>query len=284
MNQDTIKSAVEAALIADCYLLGSHWIYDADALKNLSINWDELNAPCATWHEGKGKGDFTHYGDHAKWLETSVKDNGCFNLDAYRSLWLKNMKTYKGYIDGATKETLEMLEKDATLTQGSHSHDLSIVGSIAPLLYVSNTKADFLASVANFVAFTHNDARVLNVANLFASILYDVANGSSIKDAMNTVEVDASLKSAFDAGVASCDQDTVESIQAFGAGCPVDGGFEGTVHLLSHYDNFKDAMVANAKAGGDSASRGMVVGMIMGAVHYDVPTSWRDGTKGLLSL
>ena len=281
MNQDHIKNAVETALIADSYLLGSHWVYDAEELKNLPIDWNELNAPCAMWHKGKEKGDFTHYGDHAKWLETYVKTNNCFDVAGYRELWLKNMQTYSGYVDGATRETKEILEKDAGATLGALSHDLSIVGSIAPLLYVSETKEAFLENVNAFVAFTHNDTMVLKVARLFASLLYEVANGTTIAKALDKVEVDASLQTAFNAALASRGKSTFETIQDFGPGCPVDGGFEGTIHLLVSYDNFKDAMVANAKAGGDSASRGMIVGMLMGAANYEVPLSWRDKTKGV---
>ena len=281
MNKSNIKNAVEAALIADSYLLGAHWIYDADKLKKLDIDWTALSAPKAPWHEGKGEGDFTHYGDHAKWLERCVQENNCFDLASYRSLWLENMKSYKGYVDGATRETLEILQNDLTATKGAHSHDLSIVGSIAPLLYVSKSKEEFLSHVATFIAFTHNDETVLRVAKLFASVLYDVAEGSSISDALSCVEVDKSLKTAFDAAVASRGKESVECIQTFGPGCPVDGGFEGTVHLLISYDDFKEAMIANAKAGVDSASRGMIVGMIMGAANYDVPLSWTEGTKGL---
>ena len=61
----------------------------------------------------------------------------------------------------------------------------------------------------------------------------------------------------------------------------MDGGFEGTIHLLVSYDNFKDVMIANAKAGGDSAARGMIVGMLMGAANYEIPSLWKEEIKRL---
>ena len=63
----------------------------------------------------------------------------------------------------------------------------------------------------------------------------------------------------------SKNSDTINSIRAFGPACGIDGGFAGVIHLLSLEDDFKTVMQKNAKAGGDSSARGMVVAMILGA-------------------
>ena len=281
MNKDIINKAIEGSLVADAYALGAHWIYDEVQLKDLDVNWDELNAPQAMWHKGKEKGDFTHYGDHTKWLLQFVQDNNHFNLQNYGGLWLDNMQDYKGYVDGSSRETLEALNADPQTNTGSSSHDLSIIGRIAPLLLVSSSKAEFLSQVHDFVAFTHNCPLVLKAAEFFASVLYDVSQGKDISTALSAQTIDAELQSAFDAAMASKAQETVSTIRNFGPACGVEGGFEGAIHLLCSYDSFKEAMVANAKAGGDNAARAMIVGMIMGAAGCDVPSSWKECTKGL---
>jgi len=281
MNKNTINHAIQAAFVADAYCLGSHWVYDEPQLKSLDIDWNELNAPQAMWHKGKNKGDFTHYGDHGKWLYEFIQKNGHFDITMYGGFWLDNMQEYKGYIDGSSRETMEALTQDPKTDKGSTSHDLSIVGRIAPLLLISNSKEEFLKYVETFVAFTHNSTIVLKAAALFASILYDVAEGKSIDKALHDVDVDPDLKSAFDAGMNSKGQDTFSTIRNFGPACGVEGGFEGVLHLLVSYDDFKEAMVANAKAGGDTSARAMIVAMIMGAAGKSIPSSWIEGTKGL---
>ena len=281
MNKNTINHAIQAAFVADAYCLGSHWVYDEPQLKSLDIDWNELNAPQAMWHKGKNKGDFTHYGDHGKWLYEFIQKNGHFDITMYGGFWLDNMQEYKGYIDGSSRETMEALTQDPKTDKGSTSHDLSIVGRIAPLLLISNSKEEFLKYVEAFVAFTHNSTIVLKAAALFASILYDVAEGKSIDKALHDVDVDPDLKSAFDAGMNSKGQDTFSTIRNFGPACGVEGGFEGVLHLLVSYDDFKEAMVANAKAGGDTSARAMIVAMIMGAAGKSIPSSWIEGTKGL---
>lgn len=276
-----IQKTINYALIADSYSLGSHWIYDKNELENLKIDWNELNAPQAKWHESKSKGDFSHYGDHAKWLKDYINTNKHFDIVSYRKMWVENMKTFQGYVDGATKETLEILKNNPNATTGSNSHDLSLVGSIAPLLQVSNNKDEFLDNVHTYIVFTHNNPTVLNVANFFASVLYDVINGSTIENSLSSTNVDLSIESMFDKAMKSKEDDTLETIHRFGHGCPVEGGFESTIHILLSYSNLKDALVSNAKAGGDSASRAMIIGMLMGAANYNLPSSWEKSVNNL---
>ena len=281
MNKDTINHAIQAAFVADAYCLGSHWVYDEAQLTTLPIDWGTLNAPQAMWHKGKNKGDFTHYGDHGKWLHEFIQKNDHFDITMYGGFWLDNMQDYKGYIDGSSRETIEALKKDPHTDKGSSSHDLSIIGRIAPLLLVSDSKEKFLKQVESFVGFTHNSPVVLKAAALFASVLYDVAEGKSIDKALHDVDVDPTLQTAFDAGVNSKGLDTFSAIRNFGPACGVEGGFEGVVHLLVSYDGFKEAMIANAKAGGDTSARAMIVAMIMGAAGKSIPSSWIETTKGL---
>lgn len=281
MNKDAINHAIEAAFIADAYALGAHWIYDEKKLKSLDINWQELNAPQAMWHKGKVKGDFTHYGDQGKWLEEFIKKNSRFEISKYREYWLQKMRTYKGYIDASSRETLEALNKDPQTDKGSNSRELSIIGRIAPLLLVSSSKEAFLDLVEDFVSFTHNSEITLKAANFFASVLYDVLEGASIEDALHRTKVDPMLQKAYDDAVKSKAKESFSTIRNFGPACGVEGGFESVIHLLLSYDDYKEAMMSNAKAGGDSAARGMIVGMIMGAAGKEIPLSWKKGAKNL---
>ena len=139
---------------------------------------------------------------------------------------------------------------------------------------------EFLDHVQAFVALTHNSPRVLSAAALFASIILDVIEGKSINDALDDAEIDPLLQDAFDAGQKSKDQDSFRTIRQFGPACGIEGGFEGVIHLLSTYDDFKETIMANVKSGGDSAARGMVVGMIMGAAGKNIPDTWVTGMNG----
>jgi ADP-ribosylglycohydrolase len=281
LKNKTIINAIQGAFVADAYSLGSHWIYDETQLKNLPIDWEDLNAPQAIWHKGKEKGDFTHYGDHGQWNHEFVQTYNHFEPSKYASFWIEKMQSYKGYIDGSSRETLEILRNNPQALCGASSHDLSIIGRIAPLLLVSKTKEEFLAQTEMFVSLTHNSLVVLKAAEFFASVLFDVALGADIKDTVKHTVVDPLLARAHGAAVNSKGQESFSTIRNFGPACSVEGGFEGTIHILLSYDDYKSALIANAKAGGDTAARGMIIGMIMGAALKEIPLAWKNGVKNL---
>ena len=281
MDKTIINHAITGALVADAYALGAHWVYDETQLKNRPIDWETLNAPQAMWHKGKEKGGCTHYGDHGKWLQEYVLASGHFNPSEYASFWIKKMENYQGYVDGSSRETLAILKNNPQTLCGASSHDLSIIGRIAPLLLVSKTKEEFLENTQAFVSLTHNSTVVQKAAQFFASVLFDVALGADIADTVKHTPVDPLLARAHGAAMSSKCQDSFNAIRTFGPACGVEGGFEGTIHILLSYDDYKSAMIANAKAGGDNAARGMIIGMIMGAAHKEIPQMWQNNVKHL---
>lgn len=260
-----IKQAIMGAFLVDSYSLGAHWIYDESELEKLSLDWSGLNTPQAMWHKGKEKGDFTHYGDHTLWLLEFVTQNRSFNVHEYAKFWQEKMGSYDGYIDGSSRETVEHLAAGKFDEDGVCSHDLSICGRIAPLLLVSKTKEDFVSNAVSFAKFTHNDPLVLEAIHFFASMLYSVLHGEDVKSITKCLLPNYSdtLVAWINDGIESKDADTFETIRAFGPACGVEGGFASTVHLLFKYNNIRDMMEANAKAGGDSSARGMIAGMIL---------------------
>lgn len=281
MNDKIITNAIQGALIADAYALGAHWIYDETQLKNLPIDWEDLNAPQAMWHKGKEKGDFTHYGDHGKWLYEYIQIHNHFDPSEYAAFWMKEMEGYQGYVDSSTRETLAILKSKPSTLCGASSHDLSIIGRIAPLLLISKIKEEFLTYTEMFVSLTHNSPIVLKAAQFFASVLFDVALGAAISDTIKHTAVDPLLARAYGAAINSKGKESFNAIRTFGPACGVEGGFEGTIHILLSYDDYKNAMIANAKAGGDNAARGMIIGMIMGAANKEIPQMWKNNVKNL---
>ena len=278
-DEKKVKELVLTTLVADAYSLGAHWIYDEKQLQDLEVNWDELNDAKAIWHKEKKAGDFTHYGDQTLWLYQFLQEKEKFELDEYIDFWQKKIEVYNGYIDGATRNSLENINDEVKPT-GSDSADLSIVGRIVPLLLVSNSKEEYLKNVEKFVTTTHNSNEAIVASKFFATLLLKVLDGNPIEESILSLkeEFDTKIQSFIYGGVASKTDDTFTAIRGFGPACDISGGFEGVIHLLCKYDNLRDMLVCNAKAGGDTSARAMVASMIFMAQKdknvTQIPESW----------
>jgi hypothetical protein len=69
-----------------------------------------------------------------------------------------------------------------------------------------------------------------------------------------------------------------------GKASPTEGALPSALYFALRYSHsLEEALIANANVGGDSAARGMVIGMLLGAAHGDaeaaVPARWRDGLR-----
>jgi ADP-ribosylglycohydrolase len=276
-EQKKVKELVLFSLVADSYSLGTHWVYDEKQLANANVNWENLNAPLAIWHKGKVAGEFTHYGDQTYWLYDFLKDKDIFDVKDYMFYWYENMKTYNGYIDGASKNTMQNIA-NGIIPSGSSSTDLSIVGRIAPLLKVSNTKEEFLENVDKLVKVTHNSLKAVTCARFFAKLLLLVLDGKDIEQSIVSLkdEFDSSVQKIIDKAIASKEKGTYETIRDFGPACDIDEGFGGVIHLLCKYKNLKDMLICNSKAGGDTSSRAMIATLIFMANKpiSQIPQNW----------
>jgi len=277
------QDLILGTLAVDAYTLGAHWIYSPEDISKADLDWTGLNKPLAQWHGDKQKGDFTHYGDQVVCLYEYIKSNNEYDATKYMSSWKTFMETYTGYKDGATNDTIANLDNNQSVPCGSSSHDMSIIGRIAPLLLVSTDEKTFLNNVKLFVSSTHNNEEVVEAADFFAKVLWSVNAGSSIKDAITSVNQGYSnrLQGYVQAGLEST-KGATEAINEFGPACPTNGGVQGTIYLLNNYENdFEKCIIENVKAGGDSSARGMIIGMLMTAAYGKdiIPANWINQMK-----
>ena len=62
-----------------------------------------------------------------------------------------------------------------------------------------------------------------------------------------------------------------------GKASPTEGALPGALYFaLKYASSLEEALIANAGVGGDSAARGIVIGMLLGAVHgpAGLPARW----------
>lgn len=276
---------VLASFAADSLALGAHWIYDTAEIDRRFGRVEELVAPGAdSYHKGKQRGALTHYGDQALVLLESVAAAGSFSLEHFAAAWRQLFVAgYQGYVDKATAATLENLEHGLSLDQcGSRSSDLGGAARIAPLLFrYRDDREALLAAVRRQTRLTHNNPATLAGAEFIAKLVLEVLAGTSPATAMEQaleegvvdIDLDIRIRSALDSG----GKESRSVIKQFGQVCGIAAALPGALHLVLRYpDDLKTALIENVMAGGDSAARGLVVGMILGA-HLGreaIPENW----------
>ncbi|MCK5153494.1 MAG: ADP-ribosylglycohydrolase family protein [Spirochaetales bacterium] len=282
MNNNKIYGALWGAFCADAYALGPHWEYNTKNIEDADFNWEGYNNPITTYHGKKKAGDFTHYGDQSLWLLRHIAKKSSFDLSSFGRIWMDEMQKYNGYIDHSTKETLENLKNGADWNScGSESTDFSAVGRAVPLLLILKDDTEALKKAfMSQTTLTHNSEYVVEAASFFAELAIALLEGKDLRSSLSSIGSGYS-KTIQDWITQGLDSSTKKKtslvIKKFGQACDINHGFPGVIHLITKYtDNYRLAMEENVKSGGDSAARGMIVGMLLGIINgkQSLPENW----------
>ncbi len=283
----TAQAMAVASFAADALALGAHWIYDVSQIEARFGRMTDFQKPAPpTYHPTKERGEQTHYGDQALVLLRSVAACGGFEAEHFGRAWREFFRTYNGYVDGATRQTLKNMEAGLTGAQAaSTSDDLAGAGRIAAIVYRYRKEPDRAAEHARRqTALTHNSPPVLAAAEFFSRLACRVLEGVRPVEAMQQAAAEnpmpESIAEWVRAGVASRSEDTRSAIGRFGQMCEIPAAFPAVIHLIAAYeDRLEEGLIQNVMAGGDSAGRGLLVGLVLGAWGGPaaIPDRWLAG-------
>jgi ADP-ribosylglycohydrolase len=278
-----------ASFAADSLALGAHWIYDTAKIEAKFGRVDTFLKPEArSFHHTKDQGEFTHYGDQTFILLESLAAKKGFDLDDFASRWKAFNKDYEGYCDRATKTTLENFSLGKSPQKaGSSSDDLAGAARIAPLFSCYREDLHVLVEATRAqTRMTHNHPAVIDSAEFFARVSWMALKGtppvSAMKDVARRLFKDSPISQWVLKGIDSKEMDSITIITDFGQSCHVDDAFAGVVHLIAKYEeDLEEALVQAVMSGGDSAARGMLVGMVLAAYVGEkaIPAQWISGLK-----
>ena len=279
------KGMLFGSFVGDALALGPHWVYNTNVIDKKFGRVQQYFDPLVSYHAGKKKGDFTHYGDQMLLLLESLASASGFDRTQFAEAWQSFFNDYEGYRDKATLTTLQnMTEGNNILKSGSSSDDLGGAARIGPIVYrYANDMASAIQAARYQTALTHNNPSVLDSAEFFVRLAIRALAGEKPSEAIShlleTQYQDTDIGDAVSLGLASQDKDTRTIIAEFGQMCSVEAALPGTIHVITKYEkDLKEALVENVMAGGDSAARGMLVGMVLGAYTgiESIPEDWLE--------
>jgi len=283
-----MKNSVLSSLVADALSLGAHWIYSQREIAEKFGKITGYSDPATSYHPGKHAGDLTHYGDQTMVLLRSLASHGRFDLGSFANEWRAFWESpeTRSYRDGATNATLANLRSGLPPAQAaSPSNDIAGAARIAPLFLVKGKSNDDLIAAARAqTSFTHGDPTVEEAAEFFARVTLAMQEGVAISDALRVAVSNPLQEEWFHASLASSASTATDAaaVKAHGLTCHVPDAFPAVCHLLlRHPEDLVSALISNVEAGGDSAARGMIIGMIHGARPDATPhpEHWLTGLR-----
>jgi ADP-ribosylglycohydrolase len=294
-----LRGAVWGQFVGDAAALGTHWIYDLNELQRLfpsGINGFEAPKE-GHYHFGKQPGDQTHYGDGALVLLESLAREGKFDAKAFGSSFVEAFRpdVYSGYIDKATKGTLEHFQAftkanplgSFDFQQGADDDQLAAASRLAALTVRYWNDQSLLSIVAKATRVCQNNDQTVAYMKFNAVLLTELLQRRDIHTALrraeeqtlaaepqNGREVRRKTREALEETL----NEVTEATLTFGQACPLPKSFPSSIHaLLKHSDDFESAILAVLRAGGDNAGRASMVGAWLGA-HLGVaaiPKAWK---------
>jgi len=299
------QCAVLGAFTADAASLGLHWLYDVELLRKaverrgrcefLDPEEEDYGEDGGYFAHGMRRaGDLSHYGESGLVMLRVLAEDGEFSRPRYEEAFRKHFGPggeFHGYIDNATRVTLEHLAARERLAEasrpfpeepcGADDNQVSATAKLAPLVAVYAEQPELDQVVESAVRATnHNDE----------AVAWSVVSARMIEAAMLGLGVDGALAAGRDAASpvcrevidAACAQpgdSPVEVIGKLGRSCPTPYALPVIFYLLRHWRGYAEAVRMNILGGGDSCGRAMILGAILGAAHgmgndSGIPFSW----------
>jgi len=271
-------------LTGDAASLGLHWIYDQSRIAELGGETPEFRATTAQDYDGvpsyfahplKKPGDLTQYGEQIMVLLRALSAaGGAYDQAAFNSAFSAHFGyggTYVGYIDHATRGTLDNLAGgDTGLPNGAQDTQLPAVSRLPALIAAGQeTHAD--AAIRST-----NDTETALAWGRVATAMLCAARDDGTPDAVTAAALDtaaAGIRPALDAACANKDRPSAAFIADTGMACELSYGIPGVLHILQNTTGYQDALRTNILAGGDSCGRAILLGGILGAAH-GIPETW----------
>lgn len=279
------------------------------------VGWGARN-----FHNGNGKGpakkagECTDYGDYTilmlEHLAATSEKPHRIDLNELIPRWSKAMGTWRSWMCTQTRQTLQQVSSGMQHSQiGGMSNAMSL-RSAAVFGYFD--KEEDAADASRKMMFTHRETTALDGGEFFTRVAFRIINkGLSPREAIEEVaktsssfikqkvkqaldKVEEALNPAKSLGKEEyCDDLALTSMARLwevgktepikvGKASPTEGTLPGSVYLIVKYNDFYKAAKANAEIGGDSASRAVAIGMVLGAAQglEGIPQRLKDSFIG----
>jgi hypothetical protein len=291
-----MKELIFASLMSNAASLGVHWIYNHTYLEEISKSRSLLFMKQDQMFYDQAKPSFYVYPDHEvgqvtvqgeilRWLYEALKQNPKLSQSDYEALLYEKFRpggAYHGYVETyAKKMVLKTMSKELDImTDELPRQDTHLVGFMP---YLATKALELPIQKAWELAQLFTDNQYYLTYYLYFDVLFELIREHALKDAIKLALPFAPEIYKEKLEKAMSIKDTNTFIKAYaGRACSIDQAIPVIMHILYHTENFTDALELNAKIGGASSDRGLLIGAILNDV-CQIPESWIKKVNPYLS-
>lgn len=260
----TKRPLLDAALVADSLALAPHWIYDPiELFAKFGVLEGPLKPLPGSYHEAQPLGGQTHYGHQAVLFAETVEEG--WSLEAFRERLRAFWKTSNSYQDRATKAFLQGDEGTSNELSGA---------SRAVAVFDLEDDAEAVRIASEQVTLTHSP-EVAAVAAAVTRLAFALKRGAVLPSALeaefgNTEWITKARRVE--------KLEPTDALGQMGRDCSLESALPSVLYLLLRERSYRETLLENVAAGGDSAARGLLLGALLAARHGDgaVPEEWKS--------
>lgn len=278
-------AAILGALVADAAALGLHWLYDPARIKEIEAAKGLVFLPpdAADYagtkgyfaHAGKAAGDSSGYGEVCLLMLKHLAKHGDFQRVEYQAEYRAHFGpggAFVGYIDAPTRLTLHtLLPLEPAAFPAASGADDDQLPALAALPAVVATHRGalevLLQRVEQVVRVTNHNDLAVAAAQCAAAALFEVLHGATMAQALAGALPFAgdTLRPLLQQALAEPALDSVAVAERLGRACHVTQGVPVIFHIARHAPDYRSAIEANIRAGGDSCGRAILLGALVAA-------------------
>ncbi|MCF7931157.1 MAG: ADP-ribosylglycohydrolase family protein [Acholeplasmataceae bacterium] len=280
---------IQGALVANAASMGFNWIYNMPYLERLSQTESLVfQKPNPDQYKRAGKsyyvypraeiGDVSIQGEVLKWLYKGVLSDNNLSREAYKKLIYDHIKpggSYDGYIESYGKKLVfnSIIDELKLDIEKQTFHDDQLV-SFMPYLVCKELDLPLDKAWDLAQAFTDID-HYKTFFNIFDQLIANLSHMSMLESVENILRlVPQKYQESIELAIKMNDT-TKFIIDHAGTDCHIHHALPLIFHILTHTNNYEDAVKLNVKLGGASCDRGLLIGAIYSQIS-EIPEDWKQ--------
>mmetsp|Transcript_16468 Transcript_16468/g.28234 ORF Transcript_16468/g.28234 Transcript_16468/m.28234 type:complete len:380 (+) Transcript_16468:2-1141(+) len=295
--KDRAKAAVLGGLAADAASMGLHWIYKpevmAAALDKVpgSADAPEFYSPPACPFYSVPAGDYSPYGyeGHALLKYIAGLDSSTLDGDACAKSLAESYAATRGYLNHSSKHVMEAVAAGTKYPGTGHPTDAQANAFVkAPMVVALLAgRPTLMAQMETAVRVQQNNEAALAAGLAGAALLEKVVLGHSVAEAVAwAMSADSgmseAMKKQLEAALELKGLPFSEAVAKLGSSCSLPMSLQNSVLAGVKFSSYVEGVRANILAGGDNASRAVLLGALLAAQEgmAAIPAKWRTSTTG----